>query len=184
MSRLGEGAFGQVVRATTSDLPTRPGLATTVAVKLLKRALQCSRAVDYNEVETSSGCKYNGRDLLLPPCAAAGAELEDFWQLCQELEVMKAVCTGAQHHPNVLALHGAVSNLDASTFTSRVTQPALLLHVVHSSGFTLAVHLLLHEYDDCSCPPFAQHVHHYCVNHLIHTLHSFTLVRECSVPIR
>lgn len=45
----------------------------------------------------------------------ATAELDDFWQLCQELEVMKNVCTGTQQHANVLTLHAAVSNLDGGT---------------------------------------------------------------------
>ena len=36
---------------------------------------------------------------------------------------MKAVCTGAQHHPNVLALHGAVYNVDGGIAIAVFTIP-------------------------------------------------------------
>jgi hypothetical protein len=38
---LGAGSFGQVERATATNLPSRPGLTTTVAVKHLK-CVQCN----------------------------------------------------------------------------------------------------------------------------------------------
>ena len=56
---------------------------------------------------------------------------------------MKAVCTGAQHHPNVLALHGAVSNIDASTST--------LLHQQSSTVFTIHFHCSRSQYWQLVC---------------------------------